>query len=113
MGLTSGLGLNGLNFLIRHTEIIIPYLLVPTLCAFVSAFTLVGRIKPGKSWIFICILIVLMSLFLWACSIFFYFNNNEKWYGFNLAFLAATEFSWVLIPFGLIAGYFVLKLKKS
>ena len=105
VGLIGGQGLNGIYFLIRHTEIFVPYLLIPSLCAFVSA--LVARIKQGKSWIIISVIIVVISLLLWACIMSFYFTNLEKWQGFYLAFIAVTVYSWALFPLALLAGLVV------
>ena len=119
-GMIGGNGTSGIKFLMRHTEIYVPYLLVPAIVAYISAFLLVDRIKfkpeiknnNRKSCWFNSILIVVLSLFLWACVMVFIFPSYERWMGFSLAFFAGTYFSWLLYPIGLVAGYVVWRLKK-
>lgn len=118
IGLIGGGFTTGIKIIIRHPEIITPYLLIPAMVAFISAFMLVGRIKYDaniknknrKSWILTSLFIVLLSLFLWACVMVVIFQSHEKWMGFKLAFVAGTYYSWVLYPMGLLAGYIVWRL---
>lgn len=113
IGLFDGSFTSGFKMILRHPEMIVPYILIPSIMAFISAFVLVGFIKydPSKknnnrkSWIITSFLIVILSLFLWAIAMIFIFQSHEKWLGFQLAFIAGTFYSWALYPFGLLAGY--------
>jgi len=110
---------SGLMMIVRHPEMIVPYILIPSIVAFISAFVLVNRIKYDpllknnnrKSWMIVSLLIVIISLLLWAIVMYFNFQSHEKWMGFQLAFLAGTYYSWALYPFGLLAGYVVWRIK--
>ena len=121
IGLIGGSFTSGINMIMGHPEIIISYMLIPAIVSFISAFLLIDRIKYNpniknnnrKSWVINSLLIVILSLFLWACVMFFIFQSNEKWVGFQLAFLAGTLYSWALYPVGLLAGYIVWRMKKK
>lgn len=120
LGLIDGSITSGSKILIRHTEMIVFFIVLPSSVAFVSAFLLVNRItyqpeiknNNRKSWIFISLGIVLLSLLLWAVAMTFFAQSHEKWIGFQLAFYAGTLYSWALYPFGLLAGYFVWRIKR-
>ncbi len=112
---------SGLKMLIRHSEMIVPYIIIPSVVSFISALVLVNHIKykpdiknnNRKSWVITSLLIVIMSLFIWAIVMVFNFQNHEKWAGFQLALYAGTFYSWALYPFGLLAGYLVWRLKAK
>ena len=118
--INNGSFISGFRMIIRHPEIITHYIIIPSVVAFISAFILVDRIKYNpeiknnnrKSWIITSLLIVLLSLLLWAIVMVFIFQNHEKWMGFQLAFYAGTIYSWALYPLGLLAGYFVWRFKS-
>lgn len=121
IGLISGEPSTGFKFIMRHEEMYVPYMIVPAIVAFVSAFGLVKHIKfdprkknnNNKSWIITSILIVILSLFLWGFIMVFIFQNNEKWMGCVLAFYAGTIYSPALYPLGLSAGFIVWRLNKK
>ncbi len=121
IGLINGDISSGISFLIRHTEIFIPFLLVPAIVAFISAYLLLNRIqfKPEiknnnrKSWIVTSLLIVLLSLFLWAFTVVFLFQSYDRWLGFKMAWMAGTIYSWAVFPPGLLAGYTIWRMKRS
>ena len=121
IGLFDGSFTSGHRMIFRHNEMIVPYMLIPSIVAFISAFMLVGFIKYDprkknnnrKSWILTSLLIVIVSLILWAIAMVFVFQNHERWGGFYLAFIAGTIFSWALYPLGLLAGYICWRVKTK